>query len=387
MRGRFQFIDRDERLSAGVLWHALVALLLIAILGCAAVSRADDAPATAVGRIRGRDISVEGGVGTGSSTIAPEIYVSNGNVVTVHSGKARMTLFEGGKVDICGPAKFTILLSGNAITLALNFGRVRADLPAKTTLRIFTPTIVGTPIDISGGSRDVTVGLNLDDSLCVLATTGAIQLEHQFTGEKIIVPQAGEFFLNSGKLLPIAGTPGTCQCLADEPDQSPSPAIPEFATTPSFAVPDSARTAAPSAKQPAETDLDATPGIQYSVLQHANEGHPMAASAKIENPPSPPSSIPADAVVAPALSFTAGSPVPPPGPLPDTVLLLRDAHVSPEWEFSGHVDPPEFAAAMQHALGEVPIAPQHDAASQQPSPPANKKKKGFWAALKRAFGG
>jgi len=393
MRARFQFSDYGRGRSAVLRRSALVLSALVVILAGAAASRADDTPANAVGRVRGTDISVEGGIGAGGgTTVAPEIYVSNGNVVTVHSGKARMTLFAGGKVDICGPAKFTILVSGNAITLALNFGRVRADLPAKTSLRIFTPAIVGTPIDINGGSRDVTVGLNLDDSLCVLATSGAIQLEHQFTGEKIIVPQAGEFFLNSGKLLPIAGTPGTCQCFADEPDQNTAPVIPEFATTaPAAAPPDSVGTTPASrTDQSAASELDATPGIQYSVLLHANEGHPLAASARMENPPSVPTAfIPADGIVAPVLSFTAGAPLPPPGTPPDMILLLREARVSPEWQFSGHVDAPEFATAMQHALGEVPRAPQQNSGSAQPTSHDKEKKKkgGFWAALKRAFGG
>ena len=102
-------------------------------------------------------------------------------------------------------------MSGDAITLALNFGRVRAQLPESTALRIFTPTIIGTPLDIAGGARDVTVGLSLDDSLCVTATSGAIQLEHQFTGEKLIVPQAGEFFLNAGQAAACGRNAGKLQ--------------------------------------------------------------------------------------------------------------------------------------------------------------------------------
>ena len=33
-------------------------------------------------------------------------------------------------------------------------------------------------------------------------------------------------------------------------------------------------------------------------------------------------------------------------------MLIREARVAPEWEFSGHVEAPEFAKAMQNALGE-----------------------------------
>jgi hypothetical protein len=378
MRPQFQFAS-CARAASAIARGALAGFLLAAFLICAAIGRADDAPSGAVGRVEGKDISVEGGVGgSGQPTVAPSIYVSNGSVVTVHSGKARMTLFAGGKIEICGPAKFTVLLSGSAVTLALNFGRVRAELPAKTALRIFTPTIVGTPIEISGGTRDVTVGLNLDDSLCVQATSGAIQLEQQFTGEKLIVPEAGEFFLNSGKLLPVAGMPGSCQCFADEQREvpPPSPTIPEFAAVaPSQAAANSAR---------AETE----PGIEYSVLERANQGHPLVASARSEPAAVPPAPTLGEVVPLPALTFLAGSTViPPPGPSEEIMLLIREARVSPDWQFTGRVEPPEFAAAMQHALAEnVPPAQKQESTEAQPAEKTKKKKGGFWAAMKRVFG-
>ncbi|MGB9068731.1 MAG: hypothetical protein WCC21_09175, partial [Candidatus Acidiferrales bacterium] len=211
MRRRFQIVTIAGRVSS----HAARLLLPLALIAVALAwpgeTHAQVARLPVVGHVEGTDISCESGTPeTGQySTVGTRLDVSDGTVVTVHSGQALLTLVAGGQVDVCGPAKLTLLLSGNAITLALNFGRVRVELPAKTDLRIFTPTLIGTPLDISGGARDVTVGLSLDDSLCVLASSGAIQLEHQFTGEKMIVPQAGEFFLNAGKLVPVAGTPGS----------------------------------------------------------------------------------------------------------------------------------------------------------------------------------
>src|SRR5580700_6962009 len=202
-------------------------LALGLLLFCLAPVHAQDAPPGAIGRIEGKDISVEGGAaGGGGATIAPSIFVSNGSVVTVHSGLARMVLVAGGETEICGPAKFTLLQSGGAITLALNFGRVHMLLPLATTLRIFTPTIVATPLDIRGTRRDVTVGLDLSDSLCVLATSGALRLEQQFTGEILDVPQLGEFFLAAGKLSPVAGTPGSCRCEELQARAVPEPVIP-----------------------------------------------------------------------------------------------------------------------------------------------------------------
>ena len=351
-----------------------------------AVANAQDAPPGAVGRVQGRDISVESGTAANNGTArsAPGIYVLNGSVVTVHSSKARMMLFAGGKVDICGPAKFTVLLSGDAITLALNFGRVRVSLPSKIALRVFTPSIIGTPLDISGGSRDVTVGLNLDDSLCVLATSGAIQLANQFSDERLIVPQSGEFFLGAGKLLPVAGKPGSCQCFADEPRPvaPPPEPIPETAV----AIPVLPVTAPAAKSQPAEPPAEmkpaSAPNIEYSVLAHANEEHPIERPADDEAPTAPPASMPIYTVVLPPLVYSASEPAPPPDPGPPMALLIREAQVSPDWEFSGHVAAPNFAADLQHALGEnAPVSSQKSRAK-----PAGKKR-GFWGALRRFFGG
>jgi hypothetical protein len=424
---RFQFAPRATRVS----WSAcrmLLSFLAAIVLFCPLAARAQDSPFGAIGRVEGRDISCENGTlaNGGSSSAGPSLPVLNGTVVTVHSGQALLTLFAGGQVDVCGPAKFSVLLSGDAITLALNFGRVRLELPANTVLRIFTPTIIGTPIDIGGGSRDVTVGLSLDDSLCVRATSGAIQLEHQFTGEKLIVPQAGEFFLNAGRLLPVAGTPGSCQCNASVPDPpaptaapspdyaiaivpqpAPSPApVPAPTTTetnppvsttappPGYAVAVIPRPNPPSAPEPAPVAAETPPepapkpNIEFGMLAEANETHPVVPPAKNASPAGTPDSLPVYTAVLPALSFMAGSPSRPPDPAEDMVLLVREAQVSPDWEFSGHVVAPEFAQAMQHALGEKPTTPQAQPAADNPPAAAPAKKNGgFWASLKKAFGG
>lgn len=354
-------------------WIAPI-FLLFAIAFSPATARAQQAPAGAVGRIEGADISVDAGSpGSGAASSATPAntegtFVTNGAVVTVHSGQARLTLAAGGQVDVCGPAKFTVLQSSDAITLALNFGRMRIQLPATTSLRIFTPTIIATPLDISGGPRDVTIGLELNDSLCVIAASGALQLEHQFSGEKLVVPQAGEFFLAAGKLVPVAGTPGSCQCLgmqarAPEPIQQ---------------IPEAGLTAPPVIAEPPASTSDAAdnkpPPIEFSVPAHANESHPAAPPPKdAPAPAAPPVSTPVYKVVMPPLTFSAASPAPPSDPSPDMILLVRTAQVVPEWKFSGHVDAPQFDAAARH---------DHAA---QPGPNPQQKKRGFWAALKRLF--
>ncbi len=369
-------------------------VLLLALTAGAFPLRPQQAqpPAGTIGRVEGNDVSIEGGsaAASGTATSAPSMFVANGSIITVHSGQARLTLLGGGEVDVCGPAKFTLLQSGQAITLALNFGRMRVQLPAAAQLRIFTPTIVATPIDIAGGPRDFTVGLDLNDSLCVVAASGALRLEHQFTGEGLIVPQAGEFFLAAGKLVPVAGVAGSCQCLALQarvsPPLPPSPEIgltskpqPVPAPAPeivSQAPPQPAPVAAPEEHVP-------VPAIQIRQLAIANQIHPNAPAKNnkdSEAPPAPAVSIPIYKVVLPPLTFSADAPAPPGEPSTDMILLVRIAHVEPEWQFTGHVDAPQLQQVVPHDSGKRPSA---SAASNRPQ----KKKGGFWASLKRAFGG
>jgi len=348
-----------------------VAAAAIALFLCAWPARAQNPPPSPIARVEGTDVSVQGPStpGNDNESKTPSILVGNGSVVTVHAGDARMMFARGGHVDICGPAKFTMLESAGAITLALDFGRIRVQVPASVKLRLFTPRIVATPIDISGGTRDITVGLDRDESLCVLAASGAIQLEHQFSGEKLIVPQDGEFFLNSGQLLPVAGSPGSCQCSAMQPPP-PAPAQP----------PEFAGNVAPASAQPAPASAPATaanpPAVEFNVPAHANEEHPLPAAPKNSAPPAAP---PVYTIAAP-LSFTAGTPTSAADQPIDTALLIREAQVQPVWQFQGHIDPPDFATAMQHALGEgtVPSEP-----SAQPAAEPQKKRARIWRLLRK----
>ncbi len=361
MHRRLQIVRGIRAVTPGALRLLTGLLLGILLLGPGVAQAQQPPPPSAVARVEGSDISIESGTAAanGTATAAPSIYVANGGVVTVHSGPARMTLFAGGEVDICGPAKLTVLQSSGAITLALNFGRVRVQLPANVSLRVFTPSMVATPLEITGGTRDISVGLSLDDSLCVLATSGAIQIEQQFSGEKLIVPQAGEFFLGAGKLLPVAGASGSCRCDIQQPQQAPSASPPpEFATTPVLqalpqALPPPASAAA-AEKPPEQPDNQRS--LEYSVLARANEAHPVEPPARAATPAVPPSEAPVYTMVAP-LVFSASAPVPPDDPTPDMVLLIREARVTPEWEFSGRVEAPELAREVQRALGEAPSAP------------------------------
>jgi hypothetical protein len=357
--------------------HILRALGLVCLIAqIPALVRAQNAPPTTVGEVEGLDITVDGGTAAGNGTLsgAPSIYVVNGGVVTVHSGEAQLTLAQGGKVGICGPAKFTVLQSAGAITLALNFGRLRIQIPAATQLRIFTPTIIATPLEINGRASDITVGLDLNDTLCVRAGSGAIQLEHQFTGEKLVVPQAGEFFLSAGKLLPVAGAAGSCTCAGLEAQVAqPVQPVPENGlSAPPITAPSVASKSGSGTKETPASE----PPVELSVPAHNDESKPKNSAGKEEEAAPPAVTMPEYKVIMPPLYFSATSPSPPPDASPDTILLVRVAHIFPAWEFEGHVDAPPLAGAEAGLTqGSIPSAKS-----------SKKLKSGFWAAVKRFFG-
>ncbi len=121
--------------------------------------------------------------------------------------------------------------------------------------------------------------------------------------------------------------------------------------------------------------------MQIAALAHANEMHPVPPPANNVEPPIPDIALPQYTVILQPLVVTVTpSPLRPAEPAADTAMLVRVARVAPEWEFSGHVDAPQFAVDMQRALGQKVSAPQ-----PQPihaSQPA-KKKRGFWGSIKR----
>src|ERR1700723_2211802 len=359
-------------------------IVLVRLIGLffsvqAGLAQAQSGPAGAIAQIVGDDISIEGGssASVGTPNGGP-VYIFNGSVVTVHAGRAKLTFAAGGDVDICGPAKITLLQSGGSITVALSIGRIHLQLPAGAPVRVFTPAIIATPIDISGAARDITLGLDLNDSLCVLATSGALRLGQQFTGEGLIVPQAGDFLIAPGKLVPTAGGSGNCECTAMQAQSAPPPNIPLMGVSSAsqLQMPD-ASPAQPPAAGDGKPGIPppADPNVQLRVLAKEDEAHPLPQPDKNVPPPPPPTAMPIYKIVMPPLGFSASSPSPPEDPSLDAVLLVRTVHVEPEYEFSGHVEPPAL------------VSPAPVAAPKTKEPKPQKSGGGFWAGLKRLFGG
>jgi hypothetical protein len=306
------------------------------------------------------------------------ILLVSGSEITVHSGRARIDLVAGGDISICGPAKLTLLDSGSAITLALNFGRLHVHLTGDVPLTVFSPTVVATPLALSEGPREAIVGLESSGIMCVRAVSGGISLEQQLTGETLIVPQPKEVFFDSGQLQPIPGAAGACQCDILTAQAAPPPPT---VTTPK-PEPSSASAAAPQppASKPAPASkLAPQKSVEYSVPARATEVR-KDESDPVANLPA--REAPIWKVMMPPLIFDAASPLPPPDPKPEMILLVRQASVEPAWIFHGRVE-----------AGPSSPAPKHSRDAKQPKQNAQQKdaKKnqqgGIRGFFRRLFGG
>lgn len=287
-----------------------------------------------VGRMEGEDIAVKGAVRVEVDNGRTTAVLASGSEVTVRSGQARLLLTGGGEIGFCAPAHFSVLKSGGAVTLALDYGRVHARMEGSIPLIVYTPLIVATPMAIAGGGHDATVGLEATGAMCVLAAHGAVRIEQQLTGQSILVPQGGEVTLAGGQLDSLRGAAGTCQCEIVTARLTPSPPP----KPPELSVPVAANLARPN--MPPEKPTPNT---------------------KREEPPPPAIEEPIYKVLMPALTFDAAAPAPPPAPSTETILLVREVRVRPVEVFQGRVENP--AATKSRS---APPATRNSAADPTP---------------------
>jgi len=285
-----------------------------------------------IGHIEGDDLSVQDSAASVSPQNPGSVLLTSGSIITVRSGQARIELTAGGQIGVCGAAKFTLLASNAAVTLAVSYGRVRVHLDGSTPLVLYTPTVVATPVAIADGSRDVTLGLEITGSLCVLASHGAVRLQQQFTGETLTVPQPTEMFLAGQQLKPLPGGPSHCECDALNARAAPRP---------SPSIPATAPAVVPAA--PAAVAKNAAPETRASV--EVSVAAPPPDPRPAQTPKASPASVPeheetAWKVVMPTLAFDANAPAAPPEPSPATILLVREVRIAPDWVFHGTVAAP-----------------------------------------------
>jgi len=186
-------------------------------------AQGEDKTADAIGSIEGEAISVEGPMTVEVIHGQVRTILRSGSDVRVKSGQARIDLVEGGYIDICGPAHFSVLKAGGAITLALDSGTIHAQVGSEVSLNVYTAQIQAHPISIGNGVEDVLVGLESSGTMCVRAARGAVRVEQQLTGQSVIVPQNGDITLANGQIESLQNGTGHCVCevqLAAKPASS-----------------------------------------------------------------------------------------------------------------------------------------------------------------------
>jgi len=192
-----------------------IAIALLAILAAISLTPArlstQNMPII-IGRIEGDDLAVKTTTTAGIEIDAGPTVVASGSDVTVRSGHARILLDSGGEISICGPAHFTLVNSTGAITLALDYGRVHPSLSSSETFTIYTPSVVATPVAISGARRDTTLGLDQNGEMCIFTARGAMRVEPQFAGQSLIVPQGGIVNLADGQVESLHSDASSCSC-------------------------------------------------------------------------------------------------------------------------------------------------------------------------------
>jgi hypothetical protein len=296
-----------------------------------------------VGRIEGDDVEVVTTTPSGTETNAAPTVVASGSEVTLRSGQALLLLNSGGTISICGPAHFKMLKSAGAVTLALDYGRVHPALNSAEVFTIFTPTIIATPIAISGARRDLTIGLEESGEMCAVTTRGAMRMEPQFSEQGLILPQGGAATLSGGQIETLSGDASSCTCDFQRAGMDPQRASP--------------------------------PPREISLLHHTQ---PTEKKKPGTPPPATePDNAPAYTVVMPALTYDANSPAMPPDPDPATILLVREVRVQAPAFFRGHVNPAPAPVGVASSATPTPAEPEAPREAQlQP---------GFWDRVRNFF--
>jgi hypothetical protein len=302
----------------------LVGLGLLLFSGVCALraSRPDDPPpADAIGPIEGDSIFVQGPMNVETANGQVKTILRSGSDVLVKAGQAHIDLVEGGNITICGPAHFSILKSGSALTIALDNGTIHAHIDSNVTIDVYTAQIQARPISIGGGPQDVLVGLNPSGAMCFRAAQGAVRIEQQFTGQSILIPQNGDVSLTNGQLETLQSSPGQCAC--------------ELRTV---------------AKNPVTS-------VEVSRLAPTEELRQKEAAAKPAPQDSSVTEEPVYQVIMPPLRYNAGAKIQQEYD-PKLIVLVRKARVRPALIFQGKVE------------GEAVVA---QAAPPPPAPAAQKQ--------------
>ena len=187
--------------------------VVYAVSFAGAAASADNPPGDAIGVIEGEAISVDGPMTVEVVRGQVKTVLRSGSDVHVKAGQARIDLVEGGQIMICGPAHFSMLKAGGAITLALDTGMVHAVIGNEVSLNIYTAQIQARPISIGNGAEDLLVGVDNAGAMCIRANKGAVRVEQQLTGQSVLVPQSADVSLANGQIESLRSATGHCVCV------------------------------------------------------------------------------------------------------------------------------------------------------------------------------
>jgi hypothetical protein len=373
----------EKSWRAGVASAASVAVLLAALW--VGVAAGTDNPADdVVGTIEGEAIALQGPMTVDVVNGQIKTTLRSGNDIRVKSGSARLDLVEGGTIAICGPAHFSVLKSGGSLTVALDLGVIRVHVEKQPAITIYTAQIQAKPIAIGDGVQDALIGFDAPGTMCVRATSGAIRLEQQLTGQNVIVPQGGDIILNNGALEGLKNTAGHCACdLQLAKNAASSPEVSRLATKEEIQQRDAEAKREPAPSPPATAVTAPKPPPAVAEKPTAMLPPPPAFSEKpaasAEKWPAA-KAEPVYQVFMPPLAYDAKAAFPHDDFDPKFIMLVRRVRVRPTLIFQGRVEgDPKLQAVASTKPAQAKTAPP------APSNPANPAKTDSVVNRVRAF--
>jgi hypothetical protein len=213
---RFKVYSREDVRRARLLAVGSVALFAGLFVAAAAktgtLATADQPASDSVGLIEGEDIRVTGPMSVEVVGGQTKTILRSGSDVHVESGQARISLVEGGQISICGPAHFSVLKSGGALTVALESGAIHARVDREPALTVYTAEIQAQTVAIGDDPREILVGFESPGMICIRTYRGALRVEHQLSGRSVIVPQGVDVMLANGQIDAMRNGSGQCKC-------------------------------------------------------------------------------------------------------------------------------------------------------------------------------
>jgi hypothetical protein len=314
----------------------LFAAVLVCV--CAVVlhtALADEPTKELVGIIEGDAISIQGPMTIRVIDGQAKTILRSGGDVHVKSGRATIDLVEGGKIAVCGPAHFSVLKSPGALTVALDSGVIHTYVDHEPALTVYTALLQAKPISIGGAAQDTIVGLDAQGSLSIRAIAGAVRIEHQLTGQSVLLPQNSDLLLVNGQMNDLRPGAGRAACeLGELKIQQPLPQV----------------------SVPATAEEVQQRRLTKSKLPAANS------STTVEGGPT-------YQVFLPPMRYDANLKVQP-APDPSLIVLVRRVRVRPTLIFQGKVEGDPIVAENRPAPA-LPAAKSNATPAAQSKPPTN----------------